>query len=460
MKTMLDERDNGLIAEYDARRSDDAFAALVRRHINLVFATALRQVGDTGAAEEITQNVFVALAQASGKLKAHPTIAGWLHQTTLNKSHAWLRSELRHRHREQVAVHQQLADAEGDSVWSPLVPLLDEALLKLREPDRLAVVMHFMEGRTFEEVGTALGIGEDTVRKRVNRCLHELTHFFQRRGFAVPTLTAATPLFALASYPTPAGLAASVTTASLAAAHSAASTSTLTLLKGALKIMAWTKTKTAVTAAVILALTATGVDGYKIIRAHYSPTELLAGNWDIQPDGVCLVSARMEAVNTFHNTIRANHSMSMESGMDIEQFTDGTGQDIKYTKQPGDDGNAFKYTYTLNRPVPPGGKMVMVLQGTLDGQKVKGGEGKPLIQAVGGPNEFQFHDREQMGDDIVVHRQDTFLLPLGAILLQMQPADMTTNIYGGRIKIHFDKMLPPPNIMDVTLRYRFAAGAP
>lgn len=259
---MSDDRNNRLIAEYDACRSDEAFGALVRQHINLVFATALRQVGDAGAAEEIAQNVFVTLAQASGKLRSHPTIAGWLHQTTLNKSRAWLRSELRRRHREQAAFDQQLTAAEGDSVWSPLVPLLDEALLKLREPDRLAVIMHFMEGQTFEEVGTALGLGEDTARKRVNRCLHELTHFFQRRGFAVPALTAATPLFALASHTAPAGLAPTVITAGLAAAHSAASASTLTLVKGALKIMAWTKTQTivAATVAVLLATSATVIE--------------------------------------------------------------------------------------------------------------------------------------------------------------------------------------------------------
>ncbi len=252
----MSEPDSSLIAEFNARRSEDAFAALVRQHVNLVFATALRQVGDAGAAEEITQNVFVALAQAAGKLGSHPTIAGWLHQTALNKSREWLRSELRRRKREQVAVNLDLARAEGDSVWSPLVPLLDEALLELCEPDRQAVILHFMEGQTFQEVGSALGVGEDAARKRVNRCLDQLTNFFRRRGFAAPALAAGTPLFALSSHTAPAGLAASVTTAGLAAAHSAASTSTLTLIKGALKIMAWTKAKTAVVTGVVVLFTA------------------------------------------------------------------------------------------------------------------------------------------------------------------------------------------------------------
>ena len=99
----MPDADNQLIADYDVHRGDDAFAALVRQHVNMVFATAMRQVGDHGAAEEITQNVFMALAQASGKLKSHPTIAGWLHRTTLNKSREWLRSELRRHRREQAA---------------------------------------------------------------------------------------------------------------------------------------------------------------------------------------------------------------------------------------------------------------------------------------------------------------------------------------------------------------------
>jgi RNA polymerase sigma factor (sigma-70 family) len=276
----MPDADNQLIAEYDVHRGEDAFAALVRQHVNFVFATAMRQVGDHVAAEEITQNVFVALAQASGKLKSHPTIAGWLHRTTLNKSREWLRSELRRHRREQVAVSRELAAAEGDSVWSPLVPLLDEALLKLHEPDRQAVIMHYMEGQTFQEVGSTLGVAEDTVRKRVNRCLDELTHFFRRHGFDVPMAVGA-PLFALSLHTAPAGLAASATSAALAAAHSITSTSTLTL--GALKIMAWTKTKTAIITGVALLFAAgAGTVTYHAIKAVRTTAALttMQGNWE------------------------------------------------------------------------------------------------------------------------------------------------------------------------------------
>jgi uncharacterized protein (TIGR03435 family) len=248
----MPKQDNLLIAEFNAKRSDEAFAALVQQHVNLVFATALRQVGDRGAAEEITQSVFVALAQSSGKLGSHPTIAGWLHKSTVNKSREWLRSELRRRHRERIAVNLQVVEAEGDSVWSALTPLLDEALLELPESDRLAVIMRFMEGRTFHELGSALGIGEDAARKRINRCLDRLTSFFRRRGFAV----ASASLIPLSSQAAPVGLAASVTTAGVAATHSRASTPLLTLIKGTLKFSAWTKAQTAIVVGVGVLLAA------------------------------------------------------------------------------------------------------------------------------------------------------------------------------------------------------------
>lgn len=273
-----------LIAEFAARRSEAAFAALVRQHVNLVFATAWRQVGDYGAAEEITQNVFVALAQAAGKLGQHPTIAGWLYQTTLNKSREWLRAELRHRRREQVAVDRAQIHGAGDSVWAALVPLLDEALLQLREPDRQAVILHFLEGQTFSEVGATLGVGEDAARKRVGRCLDQLTQFFRQHGFTTPALTAGAPLLALATANAPAGLSATVTAAGLAAVHSAASTSTVTLIKGALKLMAWSKAKTAIVAGVVavLAVGTTAVVVKKVI--HPYPWADDPGNWELNSE--------------------------------------------------------------------------------------------------------------------------------------------------------------------------------
>ena len=274
--------DSSLIAEFNAQHSEEAFVALLQQHVNLVYATALRQVGDPGTAEEITQTVFVALAQSAGKLGSHPTIAGWLHNTTLNKSREWLRKEMRRRRREEVALNLQAARAEGESVWASLVPLLDEALLKLRETDRQAVILHYLEGRNFREVGSLLGVGEDAARKRVNRCLGELTAFFRRHGFEVPVLVPAAPLFALSSHAAPTGLAAKAAAAGVAAAHSAAPVSSLNLIKGALKIMAWTKTKTAIIVGVV-AIVAVGTSTMIVEKGRKAKQAAFPASWADNP---------------------------------------------------------------------------------------------------------------------------------------------------------------------------------
>ena len=87
--------DNSLLREFAACRSEGAFAALVLQHVNLVFATAYRQLGNHSLAEEVTQSVFVALARKAGSLGRHPTVTGWLHKATLLECRRVLRTELR-----------------------------------------------------------------------------------------------------------------------------------------------------------------------------------------------------------------------------------------------------------------------------------------------------------------------------------------------------------------------------
>ena len=57
--------------------------------------------------------VVAALAQSAGKLGRHPTLAGWLYQTTVNKCRERTRSELRRQRRQEVAINEQLARMEG-----------------------------------------------------------------------------------------------------------------------------------------------------------------------------------------------------------------------------------------------------------------------------------------------------------------------------------------------------------
>src|SRR2546426_12160916 len=175
-----------LVTAYARRGSENAFRALVTRHVHLVYATALRQVGDAPLAEEITQNVFIALARKAPRLAGIQTLAGWLHRSAILEAKARVRAELRRGRREEMAAEVAALQREGTSPLEALVPLLDEGLLNLRDGDRLALVLRFFEEQSLRDVGAALGVDEDAARKRVSRALDRLTGFFRRRGFAVP----------------------------------------------------------------------------------------------------------------------------------------------------------------------------------------------------------------------------------------------------------------------------------
>src|SRR3954470_3940049 len=94
--------DADLLRDYARSRSDAAFAELVRRHLNLVYSVALRQVGgDTHLAEDVTQLVFTALARKAVSLADRPALSGWLFRSTHFAASDVVRSERRRRAREQ-----------------------------------------------------------------------------------------------------------------------------------------------------------------------------------------------------------------------------------------------------------------------------------------------------------------------------------------------------------------------
>jgi RNA polymerase sigma factor (sigma-70 family) len=183
-----------LLREFTRRGDQQAFATVVRRHIDLVYATALRKVEDQGGAEEVAQNVFATLARKAWQFAPDDSLPGWLYRTTLLEAKEWLRGELRRRRREQTAAElgTTMKDPHELSAFRALLPLLDEALLSLRERDRAALLLRFHEGQSLREVGLSFGVSEDAAQKRVASALEQVAQFFQRRGFRTATIVATT----------------------------------------------------------------------------------------------------------------------------------------------------------------------------------------------------------------------------------------------------------------------------
>src|SRR5271167_2229560 len=100
--------DLALLREYAWNNSEEAFAALVTRHVNLVYSVAMRQVRDPHLAEEITQATFIILARKAGSLGPKTILPGWLCRTARYTSANALTMQRRRQHREQEAHMQSI----------------------------------------------------------------------------------------------------------------------------------------------------------------------------------------------------------------------------------------------------------------------------------------------------------------------------------------------------------------
>ncbi len=232
-----------LLRQYSQGDSEEAFSVLVQRHVNLVYSTALRHVGNAHHAEEITQAVFVILAKKARRLRGGPVLSGWLYQVARLTAANFLRSEIQRARREQEAHMQSLLNEPEPGPWEQIAPWLDMAMGGLSEKDRNAVVLRFFDGRSMRDVGVALGTSEAAAKKRVSRAVERLRRFFARRRIVLSAvaLTATISTNTVQAAPT-----TLVISAAMAAFKSSAlNVSTLAIVKGTLKMMTWTKIKIA-----------------------------------------------------------------------------------------------------------------------------------------------------------------------------------------------------------------------
>ena len=243
--------DQQLLRDYAERRTEAAFAELVRRHVDLVYSAALRMVRDAHLAEDVTQGAFVALAQNAGQLADRSVLSGWLHRTAQNLAANAVRSEVRRRDREQEAVAMnELFAPEPNAIWEHIAPQLDAALGELSEPDRDALLLRYFERKSAREMAQTLGTTEDAAQKRVSRAVERLREFLSKRGVAVGASGLVVVIAANAVQAAPVGLAATIATAAVLAG-TAVHTSTVITATKAIAMTTLQKTLVTATLAVV-----------------------------------------------------------------------------------------------------------------------------------------------------------------------------------------------------------------
>jgi RNA polymerase sigma factor (sigma-70 family) len=234
---MSEESDQSLIRAYARNRCESAFSALVHRHIDLVHSTALRVLRDTNLAEDVTQRVFLALAQHALKLQERLSLTGWLYETTRNAAINTVRSEERRRRREKEAATMKHLDAnDSEIVWQQIAPHLDDALAQLNVVERDVLLWRYFERRSAEQIGERLGLSAEAAQKRVARSLGRLRGILAERGLTAPTASLAGLVSTHAVQSAPAGLSATAIAAANAARAVIPAISTLQILMASTKL--------------------------------------------------------------------------------------------------------------------------------------------------------------------------------------------------------------------------------
>jgi RNA polymerase sigma factor (sigma-70 family) len=243
---MAEISDMELLQDYARRGVEEAFATLVQRHINLVYSVALRHARIPSDAEEITQAVFILLARKAGHLSRDIVLEGWLYQTARFAALSYARGQRRRQFHEQEAYMESTAQENlpDTHTWDQLAPLLDEAMGQLGEKDRDALVLRFFKEKSLREVARALSTNEGAAQRRVLRAVEKLRRIFIKRGASVSVTALTTAISAHSVQAAPVGIVKSVISAA-AAQGAATSGSTLVLINGASKLMAYAKLKTA-----------------------------------------------------------------------------------------------------------------------------------------------------------------------------------------------------------------------
>jgi RNA polymerase sigma factor (sigma-70 family) len=214
--------DNELLRRYANTRSEEAFAELVRRHVNLVYSAALRQVsGDAHHAQDAAQMVFTDLARKALLLSRRESLTGWLYTSAHFAAAKITRTESRRRGREEKFMREPSRNTSPQADWEKLRPTLDSAMHELKEADREAVLLRYFENRPFAEVGAKLCLSEIAARKRVERAVEKLRALLARRGITTGAALVSV-ISANAVQPAPGYLAGALATASLTGAGSGA----------------------------------------------------------------------------------------------------------------------------------------------------------------------------------------------------------------------------------------------
>src|SRR6516164_6227279 len=192
--------DEQLLADFLARRSDEAFSALIGRHGPMVLNVCRRILHDAHAAEDVFQATFLVLADRAGAIRRRASLAGFLHGVAYRLA---VRARRRRTQDLPAAVCDKTVGAPEGLAWKEVLGILDHELGQLSDRYRAPLVLCYLEGRTQDEAARQLGWGLNTLRWRLAQGRRLLEARLRGRGVTLPAALAGLLAASAAAVPGP-----------------------------------------------------------------------------------------------------------------------------------------------------------------------------------------------------------------------------------------------------------------
>jgi RNA polymerase sigma-70 factor, ECF subfamily len=163
--TPLQELDDRDLMRLHVEGDPDAFGELFRRHRDRMWAVALRTTGNRQLAADCVQDAFISAFRRAASYRGDAAVTTWLHRIVVNACLDRLRREKPTRELPEY----DLADRHDDHAAVEVRLDVREALDRLPEGQRLALVLVDMHGLSVAEAAAVLDVAEGTVKSRCSR---------------------------------------------------------------------------------------------------------------------------------------------------------------------------------------------------------------------------------------------------------------------------------------------------
>lgn len=172
-----------------------AYAEIVRRYQHKVYTLCVRWLGDDAVAEEVAQDVFIALFRSLADFRGDSQLSTWIYRVAINHC----KNRRIYRMRRKVDQHDSIhGSADDDDRPRDLVDanapgtdagvfrdeaavLVQQALGDLDDEQRQIVVLRDVEDLSYEEIADLLEVPRGTVKSRLHRARAQLAKLLQRR---------------------------------------------------------------------------------------------------------------------------------------------------------------------------------------------------------------------------------------------------------------------------------------